>query len=206
MSVANNSMISCKCGSCSITVANGEPLQHFLCGCEDCRQALQWCHQRGGIKPDPIPDLYYLSADIIDYSGKEYMEAFKLRESGKSTRLFCKNCYSLIAVDHPFYRGNVLLFFPKHCVTKMDLSLPPTAYIMMNDYSEDIGPLPTKDIPLFTTFKFRQERDRFSAIRGFNFIKETENQAEGITFISFLKNNVPISVLNLPKGKDLLKN
>ena len=39
-----------------------------------------------------------------------------------------------------------------------------------------------------------------------NFIKETESQAEGITFISFLKNNVPINVLNLPKGKDLLEN
>jgi len=77
---------------------------------------------------------------------------------------------------------------------------------MMKDYSEDIGPLPTKDIPLFTSFKFKQERDRFSAIKGFNFIKETESRTEGITFISFLENNVPTSVLNLPKGKYLLKN
>ena len=133
------------------------------------------------------------------------MKAFKLRENGKSTRLVCQNCYSLIAVDHPFYRSKVLLFFPKHCVTQIDLSFPPTAYIMMNDYSEDIGPLPTKNIPLFSSFKFKQERDRFSTIRGFNFIKESKNQIKGKPFTAFLDENFSVKVLNLPKGKSLLE-
>ena len=205
MPVGKNESISCSCGSCSITVANGRPVQHFLCGCEDCRQALQWCHIHGGIKPDPIPDLYYIPADITDHRGKEHMEAFKLRENGRSTRLVCKICHSLIAVDHPFYKSKVFLFFPKHCVTQIDLSLPPKAYIMMNDYSEDIGPLPTKDIPLFSSFKFKQERDRFSRIKGFNFIKETRIKFEGESFTSFLDENFSVKVLNLPKGKSLLK-
>lgn len=199
-----SSAITCMCGNCSITVSDGRPVQHFLCGCEDCRQALQWCHLRGGVKPDALPDLYYIPADIIDYEGKEYLEAFKLRSSGKSTRLICKNCHSLIAVDHPYYNSNVLLFFPKHCVTNIDLSFPPTAYIMMNDYSENIGPAPTKDIPLFSSFKYKQERDRFSDIKGFNFINEPKNKIEGITFTSFLEKIKPVTILDLPKGKQLL--
>ena len=196
--------ISCKCSKCSITVSDGRIVQHFLCACEDCRQALQWCHIKGGGKPDPIPDLYYVSADIITSHGNENMGAFKLRDNGRSTRLYCKSCYSLIAVDHPSYKSNVLLFFPKHCRAECDSSFPPTAYIFMNDYSEDIGPLPTEDIPLFHSFKFEQERKRLAALQGVKTFREKRVKFVGRTFASFLETLGPPTILDLEKGKNLL--
>ena len=38
----NEAVIECKCGSSALTVADGKAILYFQCGCEDCRQALQW--------------------------------------------------------------------------------------------------------------------------------------------------------------------
>ena len=204
MSSDRSGRISCTCGKSSITVADGRAVQHFLCGCEDCRQALQWCHINGGKKPDPIPDLFYLRSDIIEVEGSEFLATFKLRSDGKSTRLYCTNCFSVIAVDHPYYKSNVFLFFPKHCEVECDISLDPAAYIMMGDYSEEIGPKPMLDIPLFFNFNFKQERDRFASLKGFNFIENAEGEYEGKTLTGFIKELGMPKELNLPKGKNLL--
>jgi len=82
-------VIECKCGSSALTVADGKVVLYFQCGCDDCRQALQWGHMKGGVEPDPLPQLYYMRSDIVDVKGKDYMKAFKIREDGRSTRISC---------------------------------------------------------------------------------------------------------------------
>jgi len=72
--------ISCKCGVCELTLADGKSTVSFLCGCQDCRQALQWGFKNGGVKPDPLPRLYYMRSDIIDVKGRNKMISVKLRE------------------------------------------------------------------------------------------------------------------------------
>ena len=71
--------ISCKCGVCGFTLADGKSTVSFLCGCEDCRQALQWGFKNGGVKPDTLPRLYYMRSDITDVKGRDKMVAVKLR-------------------------------------------------------------------------------------------------------------------------------
>src|SRR5215472_110729 len=71
--------ISCKCGACELTLADGKSTVSFLCGCEDCRQALQWGFINGGVKPDPLPRLYYMRSDIIGVKGRNKMIVVKLR-------------------------------------------------------------------------------------------------------------------------------
>ena len=34
--------IGCQCGKCEITVADNRAVQYFRCGCEDCRQGIEW--------------------------------------------------------------------------------------------------------------------------------------------------------------------
>src|SRR5215831_416416 len=51
--------ISCKCGVCELTLADGKSTVSFLCSCEDCRQTLQWGFKNGGVKPDSLPRGYY---------------------------------------------------------------------------------------------------------------------------------------------------
>ena len=108
--------ISCKCGACEFTLADEKSTVSFLCGCEDCRQALQWGFKNGGVEPDPLPRLYYMRSDITDVKGRDKMVAVKLREDGRSTRVYCTNCYSILGVDNPSYRDNIFLNFPEHCI------------------------------------------------------------------------------------------
>ena len=108
--------INCKCGKCGITLADGKAQLKFKCGCQDCRQALEWGHSRGAIKPDPLPDLLYMPSDIIDVRGKDFMQSYQLRNDdpsllGMSRRIYCTECYSIIGVDHPAYEDNVFLNF-----------------------------------------------------------------------------------------------
>ena len=137
MSNLQSGTISCKCGRCEITVADKRAVQYFRCGCEDCRQGLEWARIKGGDKLEQLPHLYYIPADITSVKGKDFMEVYKLRCEGRSTRLYCGSCYSLMGVEHPNYQGNVFLIFPRHCKTDCDLSVKLTAIICMIDYPED---------------------------------------------------------------------
>ena len=198
--------INCKCGKCGITLADGKAKLQFNCGCQDCRQALNWGYAKGGIKPDPLAKVYYMPSDIIDVRGKEHMQSFQLRKDdpsllGMSRRIYCTECYSIIGVDHPAYEGNVFLNFPKHCENKGDLSAPLTAYVMMIDYTEEIGPMPTEDAPLFTTLRFQQEEDR---IFGIPVVAETfsprEDPLEGIAFTTLIDEIGGTEILDLEEG------
>ena len=54
----------------------------MLCGCEDCRQALQWGYKNGGAKPKPLPRLYYMRSDIIDVKGRDKMVVVNFGKMG----------------------------------------------------------------------------------------------------------------------------
>jgi hypothetical protein len=198
--------ISCKCGACELTLADGKSILSFLCGCEDCRQALQWGFKNGGAKPNPLPRLYYMRSDITDVKGRDKMVALKLREDGHSTRIYCTSCYSILGVDHPNYRNNIFLSFPEHCIHKGDLTAPLTAMVNMIDYSEKIGPLPVEEVPVFHTFRgFPQERARLLSIPAVaNAYRDPTEPLEGITMNALIQSLGPVLVLNLEKGIDLL--
>ena len=203
----NEAVIECKCGSSALTVADGKAILYLQCGCEDCRQALQWGHMKGGVEPDPLPQLYYLRSDIVDVKGKDYMKAFKLREDGRSTRISCIECYSVLGVDHPVYQSNVFLNFPKHCNNGGDLSIPLVAYIHMADYPDE-GPVPTEDVPLFVSTRFPQERQRLLSLPevkyAFHAFKELTEPIRGMTLTSLIESLGPVTVLDLAKGESVI--
>lgn len=177
----------------------------FLCGCEDCRQALQWGFTKREVKPDPLARAYYMRSDIIDVKGRDQMIAVKLRKDGRSTRVYCKNCYSILGTDNPAYRNNIFANFPKHCTNTGDLTVPLTAIVHMIDYSEGIGPLPAEEVPVFHTFRFPQERQRLYSIPAVaNAFRERTEPARGITMRALVESLGPPLVLNLEKGKDPL--
>jgi len=197
--------ISCTCGVCELTLADGKSTVSFLCGCEDCRQALQWGFKNGGVKPDPLPRLYYMRSDIIDVKGRDKMIVVKLREDGHSRRIYCTNCYSILGVYHPGYQNNIFLNFPKHCINRGDLTVPLTAIVQMIDYSERIGPLPVEEVPVFHTFRFPQERARWFSIPAVaSAFREPTEPTKGITMSALMESLGPPLVLNLEKGKDLM--
>jgi len=205
MSNLQSGTISCKCGRCGITVADKRAVQYFRCGCEDCRQGLEWARIKGGDKLEQLPHLYYIPADITSVKGKDFMEVYKLRCEGRSTRLYCGSCYSLMGVEHPNYQGNVFLIFPRHCKTDCDLSVKLTAIICMIDYPEDYDAPPEDEVPLFYSRKFKQEQKRWSQIPlvAANFKQRTKPR-KGISFTELIEAVGPPKILNLEKGERLI--
>ena len=116
--------IACQCNACELTLADGKATFCLVCTCEDCRQALQWGFKNGGVKPDPLPRVYYMRSDIIDVKGRDKMVVVKLREDGASRRIYCTNCYSILGVDHPNYKDNAFANWPEHCKNSGDLTAP----------------------------------------------------------------------------------
>ncbi|MSO99976.1 MAG: hypothetical protein EXR07_02835 [Acetobacteraceae bacterium] len=198
--------IACACGACELTLADGNATMHILCGCEDCRQALQWGYKNGGVKPDPLQRAFYMRSDIADVKGREKMLTVKLREDGVSRRVYCTNCYSVLGVDHPAYMSSVFLNFPRHCVNGGELSAPLSLMLFMQDYSEDIGPLPDDKVPVFQSLRFPQKIDRIMSIEAAanTWFKEPAAPAEGITFTALIESLGSPLVLNLEKGAKLL--
>ncbi len=193
--------IACKCGKCQLILGDRRALKYLRCGCEDCRQALQWGHLNGATVPDDLPHLYYVRSDIIGAKGKQHMKVFKLRKDGRSSRLYCKECYSLMGIDHPNYKSEIFLIFPKHCKTNCDLSVPLTAIIFLNDYPTDFA-LPPSDVPSFYSLSDDQERKRFLSLPG-NILEFPSEPSQGESFTSFLQDLGPVEILDLERGKNL---
>jgi hypothetical protein len=75
----------------------------------------------------------------------------------------------------------------------------------MIDYTEKIGPLPSEDIPLFTTARFQQELDRIFDIPVVaDTFKPRETPLEGIALSKLIQDLGPVSVLGLEKGKEFI--
>lgn len=104
--------ISCTCGRAALEFAHEGPVRRLLCGCCDCRQAMQWAESKGGpTAPHPLSDLYYLFNDCRVIRGGDTMVWVKLRADGRSARCIARCCYSTLAVDHPNYGARVVMIF-----------------------------------------------------------------------------------------------
>ncbi len=165
-------IIQCLCGVCSLTVADDQAACFFMCGCSDCRQFAQYAHVHGGAKPVTLPSLFYFKSDIVAVAGREHLVAIKLRANGNSTRLCCRKCYSILAVEHPGCWGNVFVTFPDYCDHQCDLSRPLSAYTYMAEYKdddeEDYDSEDGSDwepyVPLFESFRYLRQRMQFNLL------------------------------------------
>ena len=188
--------ITCHCGACGFEVTDAQPNLSLLCGCKDCRQALEWCAQKGGLKPVFLPELIYVKSDIVHAVGFEFMRAFQLRHKARSTRVYCKECFSIIGVDHKSYRDNVFMFFKNHCVTTCDLSIKPSAAIYLNDLKDTNKMDKLKNIPLILSFT-EKETQQFRSIKAVsNSFNEVIRPRHGQTLKSVIKSISKIEILN----------
>ena len=139
------------------------------------------------------------------YKGKKHLQAFQLRENTDSTQIYCTKCWAILGVDHVNYPDSTFLNFPEFCVNTGDLSVPLSAYIMMSDYNEDIGPEPTESVPLFESLRYQQERDRLFALADpQKTFSEPDQPLAGYTFRSLLADLDPPTILNISDSSNVL--
>ena len=188
--------INCHCGACGFEIADRNPCLSLLCGCEDCRQALEWCARKGAVRPKSLPELIYVKSDILAVYGIQFIGAFHLRPEARSTRLYCKKCFSVIGVDHQSYNNNVFMFFKNHCSTTCDLSLNPAAAIYLKDLEEPDEINKLKSIPLIYTFseaESRQFRSIEAVSKSFN---DTNRPRSGQNLKSVIEQLDEIEIFN----------
>ena len=130
------------------------------------------------------------------------MRAARLRDDGRSTRIYCKICYACVAIDHAVsYANNVFMFQPDHCWPNFDVKVGPTAMIQLCDYPGDLTPTPSEQIPVFHTFRYPQERARFVDLPAVSrCFSPPLIPARGETVRDILARLEPVEVLGLSQG------
>jgi hypothetical protein len=192
--------IFCHCGACSIELFDGEPALSLFCGCEDCRQAIEWGAKNGGKPAAPFAEPIYMKSDIAGVEGRDKMKAVQLRNDARSTRVYCKECHAILGIDHPSYSNNVFMFFKNHCETSFKLPHKAVAAIYLEDLPAEASDLIPTDIPLF--YSFPREREKFRSIDAVsNSFKEPDNPPRGYSFGDLIKSLGKIEVLQLEQGK-----
>jgi len=82
------------------------------------------------------------------------------------------------------------------------LSVPLTAILFMKDYPEDYETPPEDDVPLFYSFEYKQERQRFSSLPTVaNTFKRRTDPLKGINFTELVNSLGEPEILDLEKGK-----
>ena len=196
------SVIKCNCEKCKIYLHESKIHYSLFCGCEDCRQAGEWGHSKGGPLPEKLQKLIYVRSDIKEVEGKKYMHAYQLRSNARSTRIYCKECYSIIGIDHINYKDTVFMLIPQLCKTDLDLSIKQVAAIFMNDY-------PYKDISMigegvFFMRDFKDENINHKYNTLMRPLRPEYKQPKGISFIQLIKEVDGVTVLNLKQGQKIL--
>ncbi|MFL2501288.1 MAG: hypothetical protein ACJ0Q1_00040 [Luminiphilus sp.] len=197
--------ITCYCGSSALYLVDGAATCFFQCGCNSCRQKIQFAQARGGREFVPLPKLFYMPSVISSLKGKEHLKAFQLRKNTASTQIYCSNCWAILGVDHVNYPESIFLNFPEFCVNTGDLSVSLSAYIMMSDYDEEIGPEPPESVPLFESIRYQQERERLFALPDAQqTFTEPDEPLAGYTFRSLLAELEPPTILNISESSNVL--
>ena len=192
--------ITCHCGRCCINLEIEKVYRTLICACEDCRQALQWAYEEGGVKPNDLPKLVYVDSDIESFSGLENMRAFQLRKGSKSTRIYCKECFSILAVDHPNYNNERFMFFENHCSTTLDTSLKPNAVTYLDHLPEGSKEIIPTDIPQFRDPDKPDQWEEFADFLEKTAYPSSATEGKGIRLFNILDKIGHIEVLNLKPG------
>ena len=197
--------ITCLCGKCCINLEIEKVYRTLICACEDCRQALEWAHKQGGVKPNDLPKLVYVDSDIESFSGLANMGAFQLRKGAKSTRIYCKECFSIIAVDHPGYNNERFMFFENHCSTTLDTSMEPNAIIYLDHLPKGTKEKIPDDLPRFGDIAKPDQWDEFATLLEKTASPSSVREGKGLRLCNMLEKIGHIQVLNLEPGASIRK-
>ena len=94
-------------------------------------------------------DLVYFENDVVDVRGAERVELVRLRAdlcraSAFSTRALATCCHSMVAIDHPAYRQNVVMLATEAARVSTPEPLPQQRQIFVGDWE---GSLPAFEAP-----------------------------------------------------------
>ena len=185
----------CRCGSVKLRFLRPTPVVHVHCCCISCRQGREWVASQGGPPMTGGPTMvYYFENDLAPLEPDAWarLYAVKLREGGCTNRLVTTCCHSAIALDHPFYDGNVVCVHADTC----DLTTPPVPPLRRL-YTADWDVVCDGEMPAATAALEDSDamREKFAGL-----IKRPRAGATGFTLQDILARLPPPVILGLPEN------
>lgn len=209
METFEHSTVSCRCGSVKLTLLERRPRLVIECACCDCCQKVDWSRASGGaFQAEPrVPTLVYFGNAIMGSEGAERLQLNMLRDNGTSQFVSSTCCSSILAVEHPFYEGNLIMVLADACNVRTESTLVPVARNQVKDWERYRS---REAFPPWTgpanAMLYRDERDDPEALPRFRarYDKSPPEQVPGAEPLRALLSRVGISstpvVLGLVEG------
>jgi hypothetical protein len=145
--------------------------------------------------------LYYFDNDLVRVDGQESMEVQQLRDGARSSRVVARCCHAVLAVDHPFYQGNVVMVPASACALSAAELPQPLARIFEDDWDADAdGPLPAETPPPLDPASLPAEADPASPPWLMHLARPVEGLRQGRPLQELLSDLGPPRVLGLTEG------
>ena len=109
--------LQCRCGACTIVLADPTVRARTECFCFDCRQRglISAARNPENALPDAVADfergvdlVYFSNSLIVDESSRKLLEFSKLTPEGNNTTAMSSCCGTLMCGTHPMYGGNTI--------------------------------------------------------------------------------------------------
>jgi hypothetical protein len=143
--------VRCRCGACEISFIECTTARlRIECCCCDCRRAALWCAQQGGTVCETVPcDLTYWPNDLRVVKGADKLEACALNSAWRSCRLIAICCSSSLLVNHPAYKGTVVMAY-KESLVRATLPAPAFRADLPDLTAEQVAALPKASCPVLS--------------------------------------------------------
>jgi hypothetical protein len=142
--------------------------------------------------------LYYFENDLAQLESHALSLLFtvKLRENGRTTRLVTKCCHSTLAIDHPYYEGNVICVHADAC-NLVAPHIQPLCRIFTKDWDTSYdGEMPS------ATASLEDSEAMWKKFAGF--IKRPVRETKGIRLQDIFAQLPPATNLDLTEKARLL--
>eukprot|EP00656_Telonema_subtile_P051671 TRINITY_DN7010_c0_g1_i1.p1 TRINITY_DN7010_c0_g1~~TRINITY_DN7010_c0_g1_i1.p1 ORF type:complete len:236 (+),score=40.74 TRINITY_DN7010_c0_g1_i1:1-708(+) len=105
--------VTCGCGSVEIAFSTPTAAYHIECCCHDCNAA-QWYAEtkKGGPglgQQHSCIDCVYYPNDFTVTKGLDKIGSFLNFKGADTLRFVCKDCWTIVLADHPFYGTKIVL-------------------------------------------------------------------------------------------------
>ncbi|MEH6591529.1 MAG: hypothetical protein V7746_14810 [Halioglobus sp.] len=146
--------LQCRCGACTIVLADPKMRARTECLCFDCRQRglISASKRPENALPDAVENFergvdlaYFTNSLIVDEISQELLEFSKLTPEGNNTTAMSTCCGTLMCGTHPLYDGKTISVNVDSCRVKVQSEIPVQAVVFACDAPEEKAVLIAKN-------------------------------------------------------------
>ena len=120
--------------------------------------------QRGWVRPQWSPKISLSWFWYRELFWFEKYESFPIKKRIQIHQNILQNCFSILAVNHPYYNNQLFMFFENYCSTTLDTYLKPNAITYLDHLPEGSKEIIPSDMPQFRDLDKPEQREEFAVL------------------------------------------